>query len=405
MPPLPPPGAVIESQPGGDDAAAMTARALQLRLRQQEILGELGVLALQGTPFPELIDRAVMLTAEGLQAEFCKTLEYIPEQNRLLVKAGVGWGADVVGQATIGADLESPAGFALRTGKPVISNHLGNEDRFRTPELLLEYGIHRAMNVILQGEGRPYGVLEVDSRSDGEFTEHDIAFLQGAANLLGMAIERQRIERNLTAALEQQEILLQEGNHRVTNSLQLVSSMLSLQAANAEPAMREQLQEAVGRISAIARAHQRLYRTRQILSLDLGEYLTDVCHDLDDAAAHCDVKIEAAKDIQIATDRAIPISLLVTELITNAAKHAYQSGGAPCPVWITLARNDGDKGILVTVRDEGGGLPEGFDYRKSKGLGMRIVSAFLTQLQASLSIENRSPGTEFVLEIPLVAPE
>jgi two-component sensor histidine kinase len=391
--------AVVESQPDGNDSADMTARALRLRLRQQEILAELGVLALQGMPFRELINHTATLTAEGLQAEFSKVLEFLPDQNRLLVRAGVGWDGGVIGIATVGADLESPAGFALHTGKPVISNHLENEERFRTPELLLEHGIHRAMNVILQGDGRPYGVLEVDSQSKGEFTEHDLAFLQGAANLLGMAIERQRFERDLTAAIEQQEVLLQEGNHRVTNSLQLVSSMLSLQAAAAKPAMRVQLQDAVSRISAIARAHQRLYRTRQIRSLDLGEYLADVCHDLDDATAHCDIKVTMADGIQIATERAIPISLLVTELITNAAKHAYDKGAA-CPIWITLGRN-GDDGILIKVRDKGRGLPDSFDYKKSKGLGMKIVSAFLTQLQATLRIERRSPGTEFVLEIPL----
>jgi GAF domain-containing protein len=83
----------------------------------------------------------------------------------------------------------------LRTGKPVISNHLENEQRFRTPELLAEHGVRRAMNVILQGDGSPFGVLEVDSTSEGEFSEHDIAFLQGAANILGMAIEHQAYQR------------------------------------------------------------------------------------------------------------------------------------------------------------------------------------------------------------------
>jgi len=115
----------------------------------------------------------------------------------LLVRAGVGWGEGVVGSATVGADLDSPAGYALHTGKPVISNHLENEERFRTPELLVEHGIRRAMNVILQGDGLPFGVLEVDSRSEGEFGEHDIAFLQGAANILGMAIEQQQYQRKL----------------------------------------------------------------------------------------------------------------------------------------------------------------------------------------------------------------
>src|SRR6185295_12049803 len=102
------------------------------------------------------------VTAEGPGAEYCKVMEYIPAENRLLVRAGVGWGEGVVGVASVGADLESPAGYALRTSKPVISNHLENEQRFSTPDLLLQYGIRRAMNVILQGDGSPFGVLEVD---------------------------------------------------------------------------------------------------------------------------------------------------------------------------------------------------------------------------------------------------
>ena len=132
-----------------------------------------------------------------MRAEFCKILELFLPRSRLLVQAGVGWDSGIVGVASVGADLESPAGFALRTGKPVISNHLENEERFRTPEMLESHGISRAMNVILQGDGKPFGVLEVDSRSDDEFVEHDLAFLQGAANVLGMAIEREATSATL----------------------------------------------------------------------------------------------------------------------------------------------------------------------------------------------------------------
>ncbi|MGB6587289.1 MAG: GAF domain-containing protein, partial [Pseudolabrys sp.] len=192
----------VVEQPGDGQADDLTGRALRLRIRQQELLAELGVLALQGTSFIEMLNHTASVTAEGLGAEYCKVMEYIPAEKKLLVRAGVGWGEGVVGNATIGVDLASPAGYALRTGKPVISNHLENEQRFRTPELLIEHGIRRAMNVILQGDGSPFGVLEVDSRSEGEFSEHDIAFLQGAANILGMAIEQQQYQRKLQAALE-----------------------------------------------------------------------------------------------------------------------------------------------------------------------------------------------------------
>src|ERR1044072_6566826 len=186
-------------------------------------------------------------------------MQYIPAESRLLVRAGVGWGEGVVGNATVGANLASPAGYALRTGKPVISNHLENEQRFRTPELLIEHGIRRAMNVIFQGDGSPFGVLEVDSRSEGEFGEHDIAFLQGAANILGMAIEHQQYQRKLQAALERHQILLKEVNHRVKNSLQCVSCFLYLQARSADaPVLSARENEAPTRISTVGRAYERL---------------------------------------------------------------------------------------------------------------------------------------------------
>lgn len=176
----------------GSAAREPLERELASRLRQQEKLAELGMRALRGTPLPQLLDDAVRLTAAGLDCPLCKILEYIPSENRLLMCAGVGWDENLVGTATLGADLESPSGFALHTRKPVISNQLENEQRFRTPQLLAAHGVRRAINVILEGDGAPFGVLEVDSRSEGEFSERDLTFLQGAANLLGIAIERHR---------------------------------------------------------------------------------------------------------------------------------------------------------------------------------------------------------------------
>src|SRR3984885_4890187 len=261
--------------------AALTARVLHLRIRQQQILTELGVSALQGTDFSGLLEQTARLSAEGLEAEYCKVLEFLPSENLLLVIAGVGWEPGVVGAATVGADLASPAGFALHTGKPVISNHLENEQRFRTPDLLIQHGIRRAMNVILQGDGSPFGVLEVDSKSEGEFGEHDIAFLQGAANILGMAIEQQQYERKLQAALDRHQVLLKEVNHRVKNSLQVVSSMLQLQARSVgDPDLSARLNEASTRVNAVGRAYERLAYNADNENIDLVEYLRQIVDDL-----------------------------------------------------------------------------------------------------------------------------
>ena len=388
---------VVETPPDGPAQADMGTRALTLRVRQQEILSELGVAALKGTAFEQLLDMTVRLVAEGLEADLAKVLEYVPSEKRLLLRAGVGWAPGLVGVATIGADLGSPAGFALKTGNPVISNHLEAEERFRTPELLAAHGVRRAMNVILQGDGEPFGILEVDSRSEGEFTERDIAFLQGAANILGMAIERQRHERRLNEALDLQQVLVKEINHRVKNSLQLVTSMLSLQAG-AHPDVAERLKEASSRIAAIARAHDRLYRSTQVQKINVCEYLADICKDLGGVIAHCEVVCDSTEPIFLSTDRAIPIALLVTELVTNAAKHAYKDD-EPGEIRVSLTRNAGT--ARITVRDEGIGLPPNFKLGRGGGLGTRLLMALAQQTQAQVSAGRLDKGTEFTIELPL----
>jgi two-component sensor histidine kinase len=342
---------VVEESPG-EQPDDLTGQALRLRIRQQQLLAELGVLALQGTSFVEMLNHTARITAVGLTAEYCKVMEYLPAENRLLVRAGVGWDEGVVGRATVGADLASPAGYALSTGKPVISNHLENEQRFRTPELLLEHGIRRAMNVILQGDGSPFGVLEVDSRSEGEFGEHDIAFLQGAANILGMAIEQQQYQRKLQAALDRHQVLLKEINHRVKNSLQVVSSMLLLQAhAGGDPALSDRLQEAASRVTAVGRAYERLAYNADYENIGLVSYLREVIDDLESAVAPCKVQLEAPEEIQFAADRAILVALIINELVLNAGRHAYpdSTGGS---IWVRLVRTD-KKLVSVAVRDGG----------------------------------------------------
>jgi two-component sensor histidine kinase len=393
---VPPP--IVE--PGTNDVQSpLPQRLLEQRIRQQEILSELGVQALQGATVEELLQDAARLTAEGLRVRYCKVLRHIPEENCLKVVAGVGWDKGIVGVATIGADLASPAGYALRTGKSVISNHLENEARFRTPDLLAQHGIRRAMNVILQGDGKPFGVLEVDSQSEDEFVEHDLAFLQGAANVLGMAIERERNVRQIKGALARQQYLVKEMNHRVKNSLTIVVSLLQMQARVAAEDTAAQFEETARRVQAIARAHERLYRGNNVESMDLGLYIEEVCQDLDASATNLTLLIETQKGISVKVDNAISIALIIVELITNCAKYAYHAhnGGK---VWVSITR-DGDRNILIAVRDEGTGLPADFNPRKSRGLGMRIVEAFATQLNTQMAFNRRSPGTEVTLIFPV----
>ena len=282
----------------------------------------------------------------------------------------------------------------------MISNHLEIEERFRTPEILVRHGIHRAMNVILQGDGRPFGVLEVDSRSEDEFVEHDLAFLQGAANILGMAIERQRHECNLKAALERHQFLIKEMNHRVKNSLALVVSMLRLQAReNSEPEFAQHLEEATLRVGAIARVHEQLYQSSDIERFDVGRYIEAICKDLSASFAQSEISVQAQPGIVISADRAVSSALIVNELVSNAAKHAYHCHGGG-RVWVNIATTSVD-GFSISVRDEGAGLPEGFQIEKGRGFGIRVVRALAEQLNASLDVVARQPGAEFILTAQL----
>jgi len=394
---------VIEPAPADSGPDGAAGRALRLRIRQQELLAELGVLALQGTSFQGMLDHTARTAAQGLGAEYCKVMEYLPADNRLLVKAGVGWGPGVIGHATVGADMESPAGFALHTGKPVISNHLENEQRFRTPELLVEHGIRRAMNVILQGDGSPFGVLEVDSRSEGEFSEHDIAFLQGAANILGMAIEQQQYQYKLKMALDRHQVLLKEVNHRVKNSLQVVSSMLHLQAATiGDETVRHQLGEASTRIAAVGRAYERLAYNADYENIDLVAYLREVLDDLAKSVAPFKLDFVAPEEVPFAADRAILVALVINELVLNAGKYAYPDR-ADGSILVRLVRL-GPHAIQVSVRDEGIGMPAGYNPDTSKRLGTRLIGALARQLDAELTRPVTAVGTHFCLQVPLQPP-
>src|ERR1700724_828838 len=216
--------------------ASTTRDELLYRLRQQSLLGEFGRSALQTRDIRLMLQRATELCAQGLEARFAKVLEYIPDEKRLLVRAGVGWPAGNIDHVSLGAGVESTAGYDFHTGKIVISNHLEEETRFRTPQFLADHGIRRAINVLIArgGEGHlPFGVLEVDSADPGQFDEADADFLTGFAGLLGIAIERQQADAKLQAALEHQALLTREMSHRVKNSLTSVVGLLRVQARSA----------------------------------------------------------------------------------------------------------------------------------------------------------------------------
>lgn len=370
-------------------------------LHQRELLADLGTAALRGLALDALLQEACRLTAEGMGTTFSKVLEYRPPTRDLIVRAGVGWRDGVVGHATLGADDASPAGHALSTSEPVLSNDLTQETRFRTPRLLAEHGVRRTINVLIQGDGKPFGVLEADSPAPGMFLMSDITFLQACANLLGVAIERGRRETELREALDARALLQREADHRIKNSLQLVASLLSLQRSRlTDPEAIIALDGAIGRVNAIAETHRALHQSRDMRTINFGEMLGDLASHIATLRPGIEIRCEVDDALELDAERAIPLGLIVSELLTNALLHAYPATGSG--VVRARAQREGED-IVVTVQDYGVGMatqPGGM-----RALGEMIIRALCRQF--GIEPETRSAqgaGTVVTLRLPRLVP-
>lgn len=207
--------------------------------------------------------------------------------------------------------------------------------------------------------------------------------------------------RERDEALVQKDLLMREVNHRVKNSLQVVSSLLSLQGQSVEdPVLRGHLGEAGRRVRAVSDIHQLLYKVEDVRVIPFHDYLTALCRDLERSALAGgeDWRLElAVEPVEVPTDQAVPLGLIANELLMNAVKHAYPHGG-PKPIAVGLSR--ASDSVRLTVADRGVGLPDGFDWQRSHSLGMRLVHALSSQLRARLAVERREPGASFAVEVP-----
>lgn len=170
-------------------------------LRQQTVLARFGEFALKAEDIDAILTEACRLVGEALGTDLAKVMEYEHGEERMLVRAGVGWKPGVVGHVRVNLD-ESGADFlAVTSGKPVVATDITHENRFRLPDFLLDHGVRAFVNVLILGadDRPPFGVLEVDSRTQREFTETDITFLRSYANLLAAAVGRLRALHSLRA--------------------------------------------------------------------------------------------------------------------------------------------------------------------------------------------------------------
>ncbi|MFC6825979.1 PAS domain S-box protein [Halopelagius fulvigenes] len=168
-----------------------------VRIRQQEVVAELGQRALETDDLDQLMRDAVAAVAETLDVEYAKVLELLPDGEEVFLRQGVGWRDGLVGSATVPTDRDSQAGYTLLSEAPVVVDDLRTEERFSGPELLTDHGVVSGISVVIGSVENPWGVLGTHTTEEREFTQYDANFVQSVANVLATAIENRQTRREL----------------------------------------------------------------------------------------------------------------------------------------------------------------------------------------------------------------
>ncbi|HYB99957.1 MAG TPA: histidine kinase dimerization/phosphoacceptor domain -containing protein [Candidatus Limnocylindrales bacterium] len=253
-------------------------------------------------------------------------------------------------------------------------------------------------------------------RSDCRFLTRDdkVVWVHGEARLIkdargvpvllqGVAFdisETKRAEEIARASLREKETLLKEIHHRVKNNLQVTSSLLKLQSERVlDESARTALREGQGRIRSMALVHELLYQSKDLSSVDLGDYIRDLTRQLLRSHARDSVNVRVENrviPVPLPIDVAVPCGLILNELVSNALKHAFPDD-RPGTIWVGLEPG-ADFDDLV-VRDDGVGIPPGVDLASGATLGIRLIRTLADQIDGRLSVRTNG-GTEVRLSIP-----
>jgi PAS domain S-box-containing protein len=213
--------------------------------------------------------------------------------------------------------------------------------------------------------------------------------------------QRSLAEDQLRKSLQEKEVLIKEIHHRVKNNLQIIVSLLFLQAAKTgDPTSADALMDSQTRVKSMALVHEKLYQSADVSSIDFQAYLQNlvsnlmVTYGVDQARIRVTV---AAEDLPLTINTAIPLGLIMNEMVSNSLKYAFPDnrGGELCITGQVAGKN-----IIVSVRDNGCGIPESLDWKHAESLGLHLVQMLTRQLRGTVELI-RIHGTEFVITIPV----
>lgn len=210
--------------------------------------------------------------------------------------------------------------------------------------------------------------------------------------------QRKKAEENLKKTLDERTVLLRELYHRVKNNMQVIISLMNLQLRKIEdPAVRHLMEETRNRVRAMALVHEMLYKSENLSEINLARYIPLLANQVFSSLENKSQKVRKiveAEDIMVTLDKAIPIGLILNELITNSLMHAFPEGQAGT---LGIRVQKKDHTVAIRVSDDGTGIPQDVNWREPSTLGLRIVMSLVGQLKGTIDLDRRQ-GTAFSIE-------
>ncbi len=351
-------------------------------------------------PLTEVLETLTLFIESQSPGALCSVL--ILEEDGLHVRHGSSPSLPIeYVEAINGAEIGPTAGScgtAMFTAQPVIVTDILVDplwDAWR--DVASAFGLRACWSTPLRAHtGQVLGSFAIYYREPRSPSSAETSLVKVASRLASIAIEKTQAEERLRSSLQEKEVLLKEIHHRVKNNLQMICSMLSLQAQQLTDAeATDAFMESQNRVRAIALAHELLYRSTDFARVHLAPHLESLCAHLYRSFNVDPNRITLGLevlDVMLGLDQAVPCSLIVSELVSNALKHAFPDG-QPGRITVRLSRQNNGR-YLLEVADNGVGLPK---QRRTDTLGLQLVEDLAEQLRGCVKFDTHQ-GTTFSIE-------
>lgn len=382
----------------GDLAAGALEKAilyerLQRRIAELSVLAEASKAATSSIYLEDILGLIVEMAARTMNAKICSLVLFDEAGGELLIRARPNFSAEYV-RRPARRPGEGIAGLVAQTGQPLAVLDVRTDPRYRDREQARRDGLCSLLAVPLVIRGRVMGVLRIYTGTPHEFTPEELELLTTLANQTALAIDN--------ANLSVKAAVVQEMHHRVKNNLQTVAMFLRLQMSDPRVGgAREVLGESINRILSIAAVHE-ILSEKGLGMIDVKDLIGRVARATarNMAQPGQNIEVDVAGDpVQLPSQPATAVALVVNELVQNAMEHGFEDRAAG---HVAIELHEGADRWSVEVRDDGAGLPPDFDLDTTDNLGLEIVKTLVRDdLRGELSLKSDG-GTRACIVVPKI---